>query len=94
MWAAVEVFKTFFGNLWVEHLLYLCSMDDKTIITLKKFKKFCSSHDWDTELYLDQILKDDDYKKNVEDMLIKSRCGCDICSKLKDDAKKKTRTLL
>jgi len=82
----VKMFKTLFKSLWIEHLLYLCFSNNNTNIkktSIKKFKMYCSSHDWDTELYIDQILNDDDHERNVKDMLINSQCGCGLCDKLK-----------
>jgi len=57
--SVIEVFKSFFVNLWVEHLLYAYFIDKTIDISLEELEEFCMMYDWDAELSLDWILRDD-----------------------------------
>jgi len=84
--ATIRVFKTFFGQLWLEHLLYASIIDKSVNLILKKLEKFCSLHDWDAEIYLEQILQSNDGEKitaKIKNLLQNAHCSCVACEKLK-----------
>jgi len=87
--STIKVFKSFFADLWVEHLLYAYFIDKTIDITLKKLEKFCTVHDWDAELSLDRIIQDDDNERiiaRLRDSIQNGECGCGLCRILKRNA--------
>ena len=86
----IELFKSFFMNLWVEHILYAHFIDKSVRITIEELEEFCMLNDWDAELSLDWILRDDSNDTEgiiarLKDSIRDSDCGCALCRRYESD---------
>ena len=82
----IEMLKSLFINMWVEHILYFILIKKKEVgMTIREIGDYCIREDWDGELSLDIILQDDDdyYSESVKERLMEALkegdCSCGIC---------------
>jgi len=86
MYSAIEMFKFLFTNLWIEHILYLIIIKEEEVgVTVEELNDYCIDNDWDGEMSLDIIIRDDaDFrservKYSILESLREEDCGCGMC---------------
>jgi len=87
MYSAIQIFKFLFGNLWIEHILYLILiMKEKVGVTMEEIIDYCADNDWDGEMSLDIIIRDVDFRgervrTSILEALREEDCGCEMCKR-------------
>jgi len=86
MYSIIEIFQFLFGNLWIEHILYLILIKEEDVgVTIEEINDYCMEKDWDAEMSLDIIIEDDvnfnneRVKNTILEALREEDCGCEVC---------------